>query len=146
MSIKKNKKLHRLYFILIILISVSMATFFILKALNEKIVFFYTPTNIVDSKKELKDYIRLGGLVLEDSIRFKKNGLDMNFTITDNQNFIDVVYSGILPDLFREEQGVVVEGNYDNKENLFYAKKVLAKHDENYMPPEVYKAIGKQLK
>ena len=140
---RKNKKLFRFYFIIIILISLSLATFFILKALEEKIVFFFTPTNIFENKQEIKGYIRIGGLVLEDSIKFQSNGLDVKFTITDNKNMIEVEYSGLLPDLFREKQGVVVEGNLDMDKNLFLAKKVLAKHDENYMPPEISKAINK---
>jgi len=136
-----KKKTNRFYFILLILVSVSLALFFVLKALNNKIVFFYTPTNISEDTEIIGKNIRVGGLVLENSIKYSNDGLRVSFVITDNKNMIDVFYSGILPDLFREKQGVVVEGNFLKSKKTFNAKKVLAKHDENYMPPEVKKAI-----
>ena len=129
------------YPILLILVSVSLALFFVLKALNDKIVFFYTPTNISEDAEILGKNIRVGGLVLENSIKYSSDGLRVSFVITDNKNIIDVFYSGILPDLFREKQGVVVEGSFFKNKKTFNARKVLAKHDENYMPPEVKKAI-----
>ena len=137
----KNKKIRRFYFIFIICFSLALATFFVLRALEEKIVYFYTPTNLEESKDNLMQYIRIGGLVQNDSVTFSSNGLEVNFSITDNKSLIDVVYKGILPDLFRENQGVVVEGKFDSKKNIFFAKKVLAKHDENYMPPQVKKSL-----
>ena len=136
-----KKKTNRFYFILLILVSVSLALFFVLKALNDKIVFFYTPTNISEDAEILGKNIRVGGLVLENSIKYSNDGLGVSFVITDNKNIIDVFYSGILPDLFREKQGVVVEGSFFKNKKTFNARKVLAKHDENYMPPEVKKAI-----
>ena len=136
-----KKKTNRFYFILLILVSVSLALFFVLKALNDKVVFFYTPTNISEDAEIIGKNIRVGGLVLENSIKYSNDGLRISFVITDNKNMIDVFYSGILPDLFREKQGVVVEGNFLKSKKIFNAKKVLAKHDENYMPPEVKKAI-----
>ena len=136
-----KKKTNRFYFILLILVSVSLALFFVLKALNDKVVFFYTPTNISEDAEIIGKNIRVGGLVLENSIKYSNDGLRVSFVITDNKNMIDVFYSGILPDLFREKQGVVVEGNFLKNKKTFNAKKVLAKHDENYMPPEVKKAI-----
>ena len=136
-----KKKTNRFYFIFLILVSISLALFFVLKALNDKIVFFYTPTNIAENAEVLGKNIRVGGLVLENSIKYSNDGLRVSFVITDNKNMIDVFYSGILPDLFREKQGVVVEGNFLKSKKIFNAKKVLAKHDENYMPPEVKKAI-----
>ena len=123
------------------LISIAFAVFFVLKALEDKIVFFYTPTNLSEDPIVSENFIRVGGLVLENSIKYSSDGLSVNFTITDNENMIDVMYSGILPDLFREKQGVVVEGKLKKSTNIFYAETVLAKHDENYMPPEVKKAI-----
>ena len=136
-----KKKTNRFYFIFLILVSISLALFFVLKALNNKIVFFYTPTNISEDAEIIGKNIRVGGLVLENSIKYSNDGLIVSFVITDNKNMIDVFYSGILPDLFREKQGVVVEGSFLKNKNTFNAKKVLAKHDENYMPPEVKKAI-----
>ena len=136
-----KKKTNRFYFILLILVSVSLALFFVLKALNDKIVFFYTPTNLSEDSDIIGENIRVGGLVLENSIKYSNDGLRVSFVITDNKNVIDVFYSGILPDLFREKQGVVVEGSFFKNKKTFNARKVLAKHDENYMPPEVKKAI-----
>ena len=136
-----KKKTNRFYFIFLILVSISLALFFVLKALNDKIVFFYTPTNLSKDSDIIGENIRVGGLVLENSIKYSNDGLKVSFVITDNKNMIDVFYSGILPDLFREKQGVVVEGNFLKSKKTFNAKKVLAKHDENYMPPEVKKAI-----
>ena len=136
-----KKKTSRFYFIFLILLSISLAVFFVLKALNDKIVFFYTPTNISEDAEILGKNIRVGGLVLENSIKYSSDGLRVSFVITDNKNVIDVFYSGILPDLFREKQGVVVEGSFFKNKKTFNARKVLAKHDENYMPPEVKKAI-----
>ena len=137
-----KKKTNRFYFIFLILVSISLALFFVLKALNDKIVFFYTPTNLSEDSDIIGENIRVGGLVLENSIKYSNDGLRVSFVITDNKNMIDVFYSGILPDLFREKQGVVVEGNFLKSKKTFNAKKVLAKHDENYMPPEVKKAIN----
>ena len=136
-----KKKTNRFYFIFLIFVSISLALFFVLKALNDKIVFFYTPTNISEDAEILGKNIRVGGLVLENSIKYSSDGLRVSFVITDNKNIINVFYTGILPDLFREKQGVVVEGSFLKSKKSFSAKKVLAKHDENYMPPEVKKAI-----
>ena len=139
-----KKKTKRFYFIFLMLTSITLAVFFVLKALEDKIVFFYTPTNLSEDSKVTEDFIRVGGLVLEDSIKYSSDGLSVTFTITDNENMINVIYSGILPDLFREKQGVVVEGKFKKSKNMFNAKTVLAKHDENYMPPEVKKALKKK--
>ena len=139
-----KKKVSRFYFIFLMLASISLAVFFVLKALKDKIVFFYTPTNLSADLKVTKKYIRVGGLVLKDSIKYSNDGLSVSFIITDNENTVNVIYSGILPDLFREKQGVIVEGNFFKSNKIFNAKKVLAKHDENYMPPEVKKALEKK--
>ena len=141
-----NRKVNRLYLVLLICISVALATFFVLKALEEKIVFFYSPTKLLEKNVKGEEYIRVGGLVQTDSIIYQEDGLNVIFSITDNKNVVKVFYIGILPDLFRENQGVVVEGNFNSSNNSFIAKKVLAKHDENYMPPEVKKAISGKSK
>ena len=97
---------------------------------------------ILQKEIDPSQIIRVGGLVLNESIKYENNGFIVNFTITDTKNNINVNYEGILPDLFREGQGVVAEGKIDKGQKLFYAKRVLAKHDENYMPPEVEKIIN----
>ncbi len=135
-------KYKRFYFLLVLIICVALAIFFVLKALEEKIVFFYSPTEIFQKKIDPSQLIRVGGLVLNESVKYENNGLKVNFTITDTKNNINVNYEGILPDLFREGQGVVAEGKIDKNHKIFYAKRVLAKHDENYMPPEVEKIIN----
>ena len=118
-----------------VLLILSIATFLILKALKDNIVFFYSPTEMIEKFKTKKnvDKIRIGGLVVKNSL--KQNKSKVEFEITDKKTKIKIIYSGILPDLFREEQGVVVEGYI--KKNIFEATEVLAKHDENYMPKEV---------
>ena len=105
--------------------------------LQDNILFFYTPSEILqkDLKKDQK--VRLGGLVEENSIT--RNDTKINFTITDLKQTMEVTYEGILPDLFREGQGVIVKGYLQN--NIFEATEVLAKHDENYMPPEIKKKL-----
>ena len=118
-----------------VLLILSISTFLILKALNDNIVFFYSPTETIEKFKTKKNVekIRIGGLVVKNSL--KQNKSKVEFEITDKKTKIKIIYSGILPDLFREEQGVVVEGYI--KKNIFEATEVLAKHDENYMPKEV---------
>ena len=135
-------KYKRFKFLLVIIIFLALAIFFVLKALEEKIVFFYSPTEILQKEIDPSQIIRVGGLVLNESIKYENNGFIVNFTITDTKNNINVNYEGILPDLFREGQGVVAEGKIDKGQKIFYAKRVLAKHDENYMPPEVEKIIN----
>jgi cytochrome c-type biogenesis protein CcmE len=121
-----------------------LATFFVLKALDEKIVFFYTPTKLFEKEEDKIQYIRVGGLVKEKSINFSDDGLKVNFMITDNKKNVNVMFEGILPDLFRENQGVVAEGRFNKEKKIFLAEKVLAKHDENYMPPEIHKALEEE--
>ena len=135
-------KYKRFNFLIFFITCIGLAVFFVLKALEERIVFFYSPTEIFQKEIETNQVIRIGGLVLDKSINYENNGLVVRFTITDSKNNINVNYEGILPDLFREGQGVVAEGKIDKEKKIFYAKKILAKHDENYMPPEVKKIIS----
>ena len=107
----------------------------ILIVLQDNILFFYTPSEIFQKDLKLNEKVRLGGLIEENSIT--RNDTKINFTITDLKKNIEVTYEGILPDLFREGQGVIVKGYLQN--NIFKATEVLAKHDENYMPPEIKK-------
>tara|TARA_Y100000031_G_C8052557_1_gene306832 strand:+ start:120 stop:530 length:411 start_codon:yes stop_codon:yes gene_type:complete len=109
----------------------------ILIILQDNILFFYTPSEILQKNLKQNEKVRLGGLVEENSV--VRNNIKINFTITDLKKNIEVSYEGILPDLFREGQGVIVNGYLKN--NIFEASEVLAKHDENYMPPEIKKKL-----
>ena len=129
----------RFLFAFLILISVILFTFLILQSLKENVVYFQTPSEIKDMSIIERKKIRVGGMVKEKSIFIK--GENLNFIITDFKNEINVTYSGLVPNLFAEKKGVVAEGFLKDR-NYFEAVKVLAKHDENYMPPEVKKALG----
>ena len=109
----------------------------ILIVLQDNILFFYTPSEILQKNLKQNEKVRLGGLVEENSLI--RNDIKINFTVTDLKKNIEVSYEGILPDLFKEGQGVIVNGYLKN--NIFEATEVLAKHDENYMPPEIKKKI-----
>jgi len=109
----------------------------ILIVLQDNILFFYTPSEILQKDLKQNEKVRLGGLVEENSIT--RNDTKINFTITDLKKTIEVTYEGLLPDLFREGQGVIVKGYLQN--NIFEATEVFAKHDENYMPPEIKKKL-----
>ena len=128
----------RFIFILIILITIILTTFLILKSLEENVVYFQSPTEIKSLSELQNKKIRVGGMVKKNSILI--NAQNINFVITDFKNEINVTYSGAIPNLFEEEKGVVAEGYLKDK-NFFLATKILAKHDENYMPPEVKAAL-----
>lgn len=117
----------------------AFAAILVLFAMRDSIVFFYTPSDLTEQKLAKSQRIRLGGLVAEKSIKHV-SGTKIQFVVTDTLKTVPVVYDGILPDLFREGQGVVAEGRLD-KAGVFHADSVLAKHDENYMPPEVAKSL-----
>ena len=128
----------RFLFIAIILITLILTIFLILKSLEENVVYFQSPTEI-KLLSELKDSkIRVGGMVKKDSISINAN--EVRFIITDFKNEINVTYTGAVPNLFAEEKGVVAEGFLKDR-SVFSATKILAKHDENYMPPEVKAAL-----
>jgi len=137
-----NAKYRRLFITIIIILTLGLATKLILMALEDNIVYFYTPNDLIEKfsdTKNIQNKIRIGGLVLENSI--KKEGKKTIFMITDRKKEVKVEFKGPLPDLFREGQGIVAEGMFQN--NNFIASEVLAKHDENYMPPEVADALKK---
>ena len=137
-----NAKYRRLFITIIIILTLGIATKLILMALEDNIVYFYTPNDLIEKfgdTKNIQNKIRIGGLVLESSI--KKEVEKTIFMITDRKKEVKVVFKGPLPDLFREGQGIVAEGMFQN--NNFIASEVLAKHDENYMPPEVADALKK---
>jgi cytochrome c-type biogenesis protein CcmE len=136
---RKQKRLAGIGFIAAVL---ALAVGLVLVALRDEIVFFYTPTEIVqENKAGAGQRFRLGGLVKEESVQ--KQGTSVSFVITDTKSDLSVTYSGILPDLFKEGQGVVAEGTLDSS-SVFVADTVLAKHDENYMPKEVADSLKKQ--
>ena len=129
----------RFLFLVLILLSVILSVFLILKSLKENVIYFQSPSEIKSLVELDKKKIRVGGMVKEQSINI--NSKEVKFIITDFKNEINVTYSGAVPNLFAEGKGVVAEGFLKDK-NYFLATKILAKHDENYMPPEVNKAIG----
>ncbi|MDA9076725.1 cytochrome c maturation protein CcmE [Candidatus Pelagibacter sp.] len=129
----------RFVFLALILSSVILTVFLVLQSLKENVVYFQSPSEIKFLIELNKKKIRVGGMVKEQSVSI--NSDEVNFIITDFKNEINVVYSGAVPNLFAEGKGVVAEGFLKDK-NYFTATKILAKHDENYMPPEVKEAIG----
>ena len=137
-----NKKVKpRIFFLFLSLFFVGLVIFFILKSLEENVVYFFSPTEIYNkSDISLNKKVRIGGLVKEGSINRQEDTI--NFIITDLKNEIVVTYNGLVPNLFSEGKGVVAEGKLNDKK-YFIAYKILAKHDENYMPPEVSKALEK---
>ena len=138
--LSQKVKLKIFYFLLSFFL-ISAIIFFVLKSLEENVVYFFSPTEIyTKSSVSLNKKIRVGGLVKEGSINKKETGI--NFVITDLKNEIIVNYTGIVPNLFSEGKGVVAEGYLKDKK-YFVANVILAKHDENYMPPEVSEALEK---
>ena len=134
-----KKVKSRFFFLLLSLISVAIVIFLVLRSLEENVVYFFSPTEIYNKTNiSFNKKIRVGGLVKMDSI--SKNETSINFVITDLKNEIVVSYNGLVPNLFSEGKGVVAEGKLKDKK-YFIADKILAKHDENYMPPEVNKAL-----
>ena len=131
----------RFLLIVVILLTLILTTFLILKSLQENVVYFQSPTEIKSFGEIEKSKIRIGGMVKKNSIFINSN--EVNFIITDFKNEINVIYSGAVPNLFAEGKGVVAEGFLKDR-NFFSATKILAKHDENYMPPEVKEALGEK--
>ena len=128
----------RFFFVLLISLTLILSVFLVLKSLEENVVYFQSPTEIKVLSEIKKNKIRVGGMVKIDSIDIKAK--EIKFIITDFKNEINVTYSGAVPNLFTEGKGVVAEGYLKDK-NFFLATKILAKHDENYMPPEVKAAL-----
>jgi cytochrome c-type biogenesis protein CcmE len=128
----------RILFISLAFITLILTIFLILKSLEENVVYFQSPSEIRETTELSKKKIRIGGMVKKNSISMNTN--QVNFIITDFKNEINVSYMGVLPNLFEEGKGVVAEG-YLKDRNFFSATKILAKHDENYMPPEVKEAL-----
>ena len=136
-----KKVKSRMIFLMLLLLSATVMIFFIFKSLEENVVYFFSPTEIYDKPNiSFNKKIRIGGLVKENSL--SKGQKSIMFIITDLKNEIIVSYDGLVPNLFSEGKGVIAEGQLKDKK-YFVANKILAKHDENYMPPEVSKILEK---
>jgi cytochrome c-type biogenesis protein CcmE len=135
----------RLAWILIGVALVAAAVGLVLFALKNNVSLYFTPTQVYNKEAPQERNFRIGGMVEEGSVKRENDGLTVNFRITDTANSMPVVYKGILPDLFKEGKGVVAQGKL-NADNVFVAEEVLAKHDENYMPPEAMHAIEEAQK
>lgn len=134
-----SKRSRRKLLVIVVLFGVSLATVLALSAFQQNLLYFYSPTQIKAGEAPKDRPFRVGGLVVKGSVKRSNehdNKLDVKFVVTDNHYSIPISYSGILPDLFREGQGIVAMGKM-NSSGLFVASEVLAKHDEKYMPPEV---------
>ena len=144
----RHKKLS---IIAVALVGLAGATTLVLNAFQSNLVFFFSPTDVYQGKAPVDRVFRIGGLVKEGSVKREPDGLTTSFVVTDTARLIPAVYTGILPDLFAEGKGVVADGKLGS-DGLFTANRVLAKHDENYMPPEAAQALqqaqqtGKTLK
>ena len=133
---------NRLRLILLMVAGVATGVGFALKSLDQNIMFFFTPTEVVGGQAPADKLFRMGGMVVEGTVHRPGDGLTVHFDLTDNEQNVTVKFAGILPDLFREGQGIIANGKISD-DGIFVAQEVLAKHDENYMPPEVAAAMKK---
>lgn len=141
------KRRHkRIIFIVCCLAALGLAAWLVLAAFKNNLVFFFSPTQVATKEAPMGRTFRIGGLVQEGTLKTDRDGLTIRFTVTDTANTIPVVYKGILPDLFKEGRGCVAQGKVGS-DGVFYADQIMAKHDENYMPPEAAKALeqGKDI-
>ena len=137
------KRRHkRIIFIVCCLAALGLAAWLVLAAFKNNLVFFFSPTQIASKEAPVGRIFRIGGLVENGSLKRDQDGLTIRFTVTDTANTIPVVYKGILPDLFKEGRGCVAQGKV-GADGVFYADQIMAKHDENYMPPAAADAIKK---
>jgi len=134
------KRRKRLILISLMVLGIGGATALALNAFRQNLLFFFSPTQVVNGEATTERAFRLGGMVVDGSLRRESDGLTVHFAVTDTAEVVEIVYTGILPDLFREGQGIVALGRL-TQDGLFQAEEVLAKHDENYMPPEVGEAM-----
>ena len=132
----KPARKKRLGLIMLMLAGVSVGVGLVLKSLNENIMFFFTPSEVLLGKAPQNRLFRIGGMVVDGSVTRPGDGLTVKFDLTDNEQQVKVSFAGILPDLFREGQGIIANGKLNDR-GEFVAEEVLAKHDENYMPPEL---------
>lgn len=141
------KRRHkRIIFICCSLVALGLATWLVLGAFRNNLVFFFSPTQVAAKEAPVGRTFRIGGLVQDGSLKRDNDGLTIRFVVTDTANTIPVAYKGILPDLFKEGRGCVAQGRVGS-DGVFYADQIMAKHDENYMPPEAAKALeeGKDI-
>lgn len=139
----KPARKQRLILIALMVIGAGIAAAFALKSFNDNLMYFFSTTDVVDGKAPKDALFRLGGMVVKGSVARPGQDLTVRFRLTDFNKEVTVLYTGILPDLFREGQGIVAHGRLDGQ-GIFVAEEVLAKHDENYMPPEVAGSLKKQ--
>ena len=130
-----------LFGVVFIVLGVGAATALVLKAFSENLLYFYSPSQVIAGEAPKSRLFRIGGMVVDDSVQRDPDSLKVSFSLTDTAQVVRVHYEGILPDLFREGQGIVANGEL-NAQGDFVAREVLAKHDENYMPPEVADALA----
>ncbi|MEA3411339.1 MAG: cytochrome c maturation protein CcmE [Pseudomonadota bacterium] len=130
----------RLYLVLLMIAGIGTAVALAVTAFDENLMFYYSPSEIVAGEAPVDHPFRMGGLVTAGSVRRHSEGLTVQFDVTDNDKLVTVEYTGILPDLFREGQGIISRGTL-RPDGVFVADEVLAKHDENYMPPEVAESL-----
>ena len=135
-----KKRTLRIYYISFILVLLSLLFFMFIKTFNDNLLFYRSPSQIANSEFPDNYVFRVGGVVLDGSLIKSKDTMNVKFAITDYEQNLDITYTGILPDLFREGQGVVMRGKLGD-DGIFYAEEVLAKHDETYMPPEVLDSL-----
>ena len=135
-----KKRTLRIYYISFILVLLSLLFFMFIKTFNDNLLFYRSPSQITNSEFPDNYVFRVGGVVLDGSLIKSKDTMNVKFAITDYEQNLDITYTGILPDLFREGQGVVIRGKLGD-DGMFYAEEVLAKHDETYMPPEVLDSL-----
>ena len=134
------KQKQRFIIVSLLVVGLGIGVTLVLMALNENINLFYTPSQVTAGEVPADEYFRIGGMVTDGSLEKVEGALMVRFKLNDSVEEVQLEYSGILPDLFREGQGIIAEGKL-NSEGIFIAKQVLAKHDENYMPPEVEHAL-----
>ena len=137
-----KKRHRRIIFICVSLAALGLAAWLVLGAFRNNLVFFFSPTQIASKEAPVNKTFRIGGLVENGTLQRDNDGLTVRFTVTDTANSIPVVYKGILPDLFKEGRGCVAQGRVGG-DGIFYADQIMAKHDENYMPPEAARALDK---
>jgi len=135
---------QRLILIILMVVGIGTAVGFALKSFNENLMYFFSTTDVMAGKAPKDALFRLGGMVVKGSVQRPGDGLTVHFKLTDFSKEVVVEYTGILPDLFREGQGIVANGKLDER-GVFVAQEVLAKHDENYMPPEVKASLKQQV-
>jgi cytochrome c-type biogenesis protein CcmE len=136
----KPARKQRLILIILVLVGVAAATGFALKSFNENLMYFFSTSDVIAGKAPKDTLFRLGGMVVKGTVQRPNDGMTVSFKLTDFEKEVTVEYTGILPDLFREGQGIVAHGKLNDK-GIFIAEEVLAKHDENYMPPDVKNSL-----